>query len=78
MSTLVIQIPHRQRLRSGSGSGAAPEPSDLATEYTYVISPDGLALESQGRCAAALRVSRGEYPLPSTDQKGAPALPGRG
>src|SRR5258706_11790964 len=53
MSTLVIQIPHRQRLRSGS-AGAAPESSDLATEYTYVISPDGIALESQGRCAASL------------------------
>ena len=53
MSTLVIQIPHRQRLRSGSG-GVATEPSDLATEYTYVTSPDGLALESQGRSAASL------------------------
>lgn len=55
MSTLVIQIPHRQRLRSGSiGAASSAEPSDLATDYGYVVSPDGLALESQGRCAASL------------------------
>jgi len=53
MSTLVIQIPHRQRLRSSMG-GVASEASGLATEYNYVMSPDGLALETQGRSAAAL------------------------
>ena len=53
MSTLVVQIPPRQRLRS-STSGAEPEASGLGTEYAYVTSPDGLALEAQGRCAAAL------------------------
>ena len=53
MSTLVVQIPSRQRLRSGTG-GADPESTGLRTEYVYVTSPDGLALESQGHCAAAL------------------------
>jgi general secretion pathway protein L len=53
MSTLVVQIPPRQRLRSSTG-GAEPEASGLGTEYAYVTSPDGLALEAQGRCAASL------------------------
>jgi general secretion pathway protein L len=53
MSTLVVQIPQRPRLRGRTGD---PEPSasGLATEYSYVMSPDGLALESQGHCAASL------------------------
>ncbi len=53
MSTLVIQIPTRARLRSSAGS-TEPEASGLATEYVYVSSPDGLALEAQGHCPAAL------------------------
>lgn len=53
MSTLVVQIPPRSRLRSSAG-GAEPEASGLATDYVYVSSPDGLALEAQGHCAAAL------------------------
>jgi len=53
MSTLVVQIPPRSRLH-GSASGAEPEASGLSTEYVYVSSPDGLALEAQGHCAAAL------------------------
>jgi general secretion pathway protein L len=53
MSTLVVQIPSRQRLRS-SASGDWPEPTGLGTEYVYVVSPDGLALESQGHCPASL------------------------
>ena len=53
MSTLVVQIPPRARLRS-SANGAAPDASGLATEYVYVTSPDGLALETQGHCAASL------------------------
>ncbi|MEP7102010.1 MAG: type II secretion system protein GspL, partial [Burkholderiales bacterium] len=53
MSTLVVQIPPRSRLHS-SASGAEPEASRLATDYVYVSSPDGLALEAQGHCAAAL------------------------
>ncbi|HWH83878.1 MAG TPA: type II secretion system protein GspL [Burkholderiaceae bacterium] len=53
MSTLVVQIPSRLRLRSSAG-GAEPGASGPTTEYPYVTSPDGLALEAQGRCAAAL------------------------
>jgi general secretion pathway protein L len=53
MSTLVVQIPQRPRLR-GSAIGAEPQISGLGTEYIYVMSPDGLAIETQGHCAAAL------------------------
>ena len=53
MSTLVVQIPPRPRLHSNA-SNAPPEASGLATDYVYVSSPDGLALEAQGHCAAAL------------------------
>ena len=53
MSTLVVQIPHRPRLRSTAG-GANAEASGLMTDYSYVTSPDGLALEAQGRSPAAL------------------------
>jgi general secretion pathway protein L len=53
MSTLVVQIPPRPRLRSSPG-GAEPAASGLGTEYAYVTSPDGLALEAQGHCAASL------------------------
>jgi general secretion pathway protein L len=53
MSTLVVQIPSRSRLRSSAGV-TEPEASGLATDYVYVSSPDGLALEAQGHCAAAL------------------------
>jgi general secretion pathway protein L len=53
MSTLVVQIPQRPRLRSSVGGGE-PEASGLTTDYVYVTSPDGLALESQGRAPAAL------------------------
>ena len=55
MSTLVVQIPSRQRLRSSASAGAGDSgASALGTEYAYVTSPDGLALEAQGRSAAAL------------------------
>ncbi|MEP6875933.1 MAG: type II secretion system protein GspL, partial [Burkholderiales bacterium] len=53
MSTLVVQIPPRQRSR-GSVGGVEASTSGLSTEYSYVMSPDGLALETQGRCAASL------------------------
>lgn len=53
MSTLVVQIPQRPRLRSSVG-GVEPETSGLATEYSYVTSPDGLVLEAQGHAPAAL------------------------
>jgi general secretion pathway protein L len=54
MSILVVQIPARQRLNSrgaGAAEAAAPRPGQ---EYDHVVSPDGLVLQNQGRCAAAL------------------------
>lgn len=54
MSTLVIQIPERQRLRSRSPADDAPAGSGLGTEYAYVTSRDGLLPDTQGECAAAL------------------------
>ena len=53
MSTLVVQIPPRPRLRSAAGTGDAPA-GEVSNEFHYVTSPDGLALEAQGRAAAAL------------------------
>ncbi|HEY8707473.1 MAG TPA: type II secretion system protein GspL, partial [Burkholderiaceae bacterium] len=52
MSILVVQIPPRPRLHSVGGAQA--EAAGPGTEYAYVTSPDGLALETQGHCAAAL------------------------
>ena len=52
MSILVVQIAPRPRLHSAGG--VASEPTGTGLEYTYVASPDGLALGSQGHCAAAL------------------------
>ena len=54
MSTLVVHIPQRRRLRSRSPGGLESEASGIGTEYVYVTSPDGLALQSQGQCAASL------------------------
>ena len=53
MSTLVVQIPPRHRLQARDPGQSASE-SGLATEYPYAMSPDGLVLASQGRCAVAL------------------------
>ena len=53
MSTLVIQIPPRPRLRARSSDAVDPE-SHAGTEYSYALSPDGVMLSSQGRCAASL------------------------
>ncbi|HET6600249.1 MAG TPA: type II secretion system protein GspL, partial [Burkholderiaceae bacterium] len=54
MSTLVVQIPPRRRLHASSPIDAEAKPSALATDYHYVTSPNGLALQSQGQCAASL------------------------
>lgn len=54
MSTLLIQLPDRQRLRAGAAGTSAPSASGLATEYAWALTPDGLELGSQGECAAAL------------------------
>ncbi len=53
MSTLLVLFPQRQRLRATS-VGAEPESSGRTTEFDYVLSPDGLAVASTGRCVAAL------------------------
>ncbi len=52
MSTLVVQIPERQRL--SARGGAAPESSGLGTEYAWVSTSDGLTMTGQGECGAAL------------------------
>ncbi|MBC7957187.1 MAG: general secretion pathway protein GspL, partial [Cytophagales bacterium] len=53
MSTLVVQIPPRQRLLARD-PGSSPTEASLATEYAYALSPDGLSLSAQGRCPVAL------------------------
>ncbi|HEX3141813.1 MAG TPA: type II secretion system protein GspL [Rhizobacter sp.] len=50
MSTLVVQIPSRPRLQARDASQSAAE----GTEYAYALSPDGIALSTQGRCAVSL------------------------
>ena len=54
MSTLVIQIPERQRLRARGPADAEAAGSGRGTEYAYAVTPDGLLLASQGECGAAL------------------------
>jgi general secretion pathway protein L len=54
MSILVLQIAPRRRLHASSSPAAGEESALPGDEYTYALSPDGLALQSQGRCAAAL------------------------
>src|SRR4029079_3136994 len=57
MSTLVLQLPERPRLRAGAGeeSDAAP---GRRREYAYVTSEDGIEVEAQGHAAAALLPTR--------------------
>ena len=52
MSTLVIQLPPRRRLRSGDGS--TPDTAAAGAELTYVLTPDGINITRQGRAAAGL------------------------
>ena len=54
MSTLVIQLPSRQRLSSRSPAATESDGSGLATEYEFVTTPDGLMLQLQGGAAASL------------------------
>ena len=54
MSILVVLIPPRQRISARSAGAAEPPAARAGREYDYVISPDGLVLGSQGRCAASL------------------------
>jgi general secretion pathway protein L len=52
MSTLVVQIPPRARLRAREAA-ASPE-AGSTHEYAYVLSPEGLSLSAQGRAPVAL------------------------
>ncbi|MEO7336194.1 MAG: type II secretion system protein GspL, partial [Caldimonas sp.] len=54
MSTLVICLPARRRLRARGPDALPAEPDSVTTEYSYVSTPDGLEVGSQGRCAASL------------------------
>jgi general secretion pathway protein L len=54
MSTLVLQIPERRRLRARGPADADAPGSGLGTEYAYATSPDGLLMTGQGESAAAL------------------------
>lgn len=54
MSTLVIQLPPRARLQSGAEGSPAAVRARSATELSYALTPNGLALTKQGRAAAAL------------------------
>jgi general secretion pathway protein L len=51
MSTLVVHVPQRQRLRAQSLAAPA---TPTGGDYMYVSSPDGIALLTQGQCSAAL------------------------
>jgi general secretion pathway protein L len=57
MSTLVLQLPERLRLRAGAADAPGANPA-RRREYTYVTSGDGIELEAQGHAAAALLPSR--------------------
>jgi general secretion pathway protein L len=56
MSTLVLQLPDRQRLRAGS----IDEPGATARrrEYAYATTDDGIELDAHGHAAAALLPNR--------------------
>jgi general secretion pathway protein L len=52
MSTLVVQIPSRSRLQAREPAAAVE--SGPGTEYAYVLTPDGLATDVQGRSPLSL------------------------
>lgn len=58
MSFLIVRIAARSRLHARSqdatGAASANERPGAGLEYTYALSPDGLVLQGQGRCAASL------------------------
>ena len=56
MSTLVIQLPERHRLRAGSADEAGPAPR--RREYAYVTSNDGIEVDAHGNASAALLPTR--------------------
>jgi general secretion pathway protein L len=54
MSTLVVQIAPRRRLRTGDAGEAADAAPRATTEYAFVTTGDGIGVQSQGHCVAAL------------------------
>ena len=54
MSTLVIQLAARGRLRARSPGNAEAESARTQDEYLYVLSSDDDAVQAQGECAPAL------------------------
>jgi general secretion pathway protein L len=57
MSTLVLQLHERVRLRAGAVDEPGANPA-RRREYAYVTSGDGIELEAQGHAAAALLPNR--------------------
>lgn len=51
MSTLLLFLPSRKRLRALGQ--AASEPAPALREYDWALTPDGRQIDSEGRCAAA-------------------------
>lgn len=54
MSTLVVQIPARSRLRARDQDAAPTEPPSATTEFGYALSQDGMTVADQGHTTAAL------------------------
>ena len=54
MSTLVIQLAARARLRARSPGGAEPDTARPQRDYAYALSADGNTISAQGECAATL------------------------
>ena len=54
MSTLVISIPARGRLRARGPDSPAAEPERATSDYAYVTTPDGLDVQNHGRLVASL------------------------
>lgn len=50
MNMLVVFLPQRLRLHAAPSEGMRAD--DVATEYAYVLSPDGISVASQGRSTA--------------------------
>lgn len=54
MSTLILQLPARARQQSGAEGARASAPGALGAEWTFVLTPDGLAVSREGRAATVL------------------------
>src|SRR5262249_16998335 len=54
MSILIVQLAPRRRLSARGPGEAEPEPPHASSEYSYVLSPDGTTVVTQGQCPASL------------------------